>query len=371
MYFIYCEKPIEQKFKINIPRFGLTFSSLNNHQSKYIKEQYDEIYSERFKIYKALIYSDDGVIKFDRNKKKSLEENSKLIDIIQMIYYNRIKPIFHKDVEKLLKHIIVVDVDNNRLNKYIAEEDFRLFIAQFVNLHKLFDQKGTKKQHKQRKYIPYINRKYREKTFPDLRDLTREIIQKYMLNICEQESYGCLSVGKSFIQYLMSIGKFINTISNEDVFKFIEIMELFFSNSRLAQNNILNDILIIESLLINRESDSISKEFILKTGIVYKYSKDSKKKRNYSNKDLRVILKYLYEMRSIIIHGNTEKIFDNYNKLTMKNNSLNYPKIGKVSKMQKKIIILKFTEELSYEFVKMVFLYWINNTNKIDFIRNN
>lgn len=369
MYFIYCSNRFENNYRNEIKQFGLKFYSLNNIQREKIKKEYDRIYSKRNDIYKSLNKNEEGLVLFNYKKRKELEVDRELSFIIDMIRQEKKKPTFHKNIDDFLNNILVLEIDSKRLSKYIDSHDFRIFIHQFIDFHFIFDSNICNKKNDKEISLPYqMKRMYREKSTPDFMDLSKELIIKYIFNFYEQSSYGCFAVNKSFENYLSCISKFSNSISSEELFKFIEILEIFFTNSRLSQNNILNDTLIIESLLIKKDSNSIEKEFVLKTGIIYK---NSKLKKYYSNEDLSVILHYLYGMRSTIIHGSMEKIFECYNKFSLKVKAIPCSKFDSVSKMQKKIMILKFTERLSYEFVKLVLIYWINNYDEISFLRNN
>lgn len=369
MYFIYCDELGNKIINIKIKQLGLKIYSLTENQRDYIKQEYESIYKKRRNISESLVNSNDGTILFDYKKRRELEKDDSLINIINMIRQEKIRPTFHKDIDKFLSHILILEVDSKILGKYIDCQDFRIFVHQFIDFHYVFDTTINNKKRTNDISIPYqMKKSYKEKNNPEFKDLSTEIIIKYFFDFYNENSYGCFYANKSFEHYLLRISKFINGISSEELFKFIEIMEIFFSNARLSQNNILNDTLIIESLLVKKESNNIEKEFVLKTGIIYK---DSKLKKYYSNEDLSVLLHYLYDMRSSIIHGSMEKIFDCYNKFSQKIKSIPCSKFENVSKMQKKILILKFTERMSYDFVKLVLIYWISNNDKISFLRNN
>lgn len=369
MYFLYSYKSFDSNYKIAIKQFGLKIYSLNSKQKAHITDKYKSIYEKRNKINRALNKSEDGEIRFDFQKRKEMENDEDLKYLIYMIRQKKIKPVFHKKIESLLNSVLVLEIDSFKLSKYIDNDDFRIFIHQFIDFHCIFDSNLKGKKNENEVSLPYQMREmYRLKKNPDFEDLVNELLIKYIFNFNNQSSYGCFFVNESFERYLAIICKFCNSISFDELFKFIEILEIFFTNSKLFQNNILNDTLIIESLLIKKESNNIEKEFVLKTGIIYKYSKLEK---YYSNEDLSAILHYIYDVRSIIIHGNLEKIFDCYNKLSLKCKSFICPKFGGVSKMQKKILILKFTESISYKFVKIILFYWINNNDEISFLKNN
>lgn len=369
MYFIYCDKLNNTKYKNEIKQFGLKFYSIKEKQKSHIKEVYCNIYNSKEKINRAIIKQEDGTFRFNIDKRKELMQNPNLSLIVEIMRFEKIKPIFHKNIDNFLDNIIVLEINEEKLSKYIEKRDFRIFINQFIDFHYIYDP-NTKSQIKSKDIIlPYDIRKIHQRDEnPTYDKLVEEILIKYLFNFHKISSYGCFYAEESFIKYLSAISKFTESISSNELFKFIEILEIFYSNARLSQNNILNDTLIIESLLVKKESDFISREFVLKTGIIYK---DSNFKKYYTNEDLTAILTYVYNIRSAIIHGSLDGIFSCYNSLSQKVKSFTCPRFENMSKMDKKIEILQFTEEISYEFVKIVLLYWINYNDKITFLKNN
>lgn len=369
MYFIYCDKFRNTKYKNEIKKFGVKFYSLKEKQKSHIKEVYSNIYNSKEKINRAILKQEDGTFRFNIDKRKELIQNPNLSLIIDIMRFEKIKPVFHKNIDSFLDNIIVLEIDEAKLSEYIEKRDFRIFIDQFIDFHYIYNP-NTKNQIKSRDTIlPYGIRKIHQRDGnPTYDKLVEEILIKYLFNFHKINSYGCFYAEESFIEYLSAISKFTKSKSSDELFKFIEILEIFYSNARLSQNNILNDTLIIESLLVKKESDFIKREFVLKTGIIYK---ESKLKKYYTNDDLTTILSYLYSMRSKIIHGSLEGIISCYDSLSKKVKSFTCPNFENMSKMDKKIKILKFTEELSYDFVKLVLIYWINNNDKIIFLKNN
>ena len=369
MYFIYCDKLNNTKYKNEIKQFGLKFYSLKEKQKSYIKEVYSNIYKSKEKIKRAIIKQEDGTFRFNIDKRKELMQNSNLSLIVEIMRFEKIKPVFHKNIDNYLDNIIVLEIDEEKLSKYIEKIDFRIFINQFIDFHYIYDPNIENQTKNKDAILPYGIRKIHQRDGnPTYDKLVEEILIKYLFNFYKINSYGCFYAEESFIEYLSAISKFTKSISSNELFKFIEILEIFYSNARLSQNNILNDTLIIESLLVKKESDFKKREFVLKTGIIYK---ESELKKYYTNDDLTAILSYLYSMRSTIIHGSMEDIVGKYNDLSQKVKVFTCPKFEGLSKMNKKTKILKFTETLSYFFVKLVLLYWINDNDKITFLKNN
>lgn len=111
----------------------------------------------------------------------------------------------------------------------------------------------------------------------------------------------------------------------------------------------MTNVIIIESLIVKNNSNNISKEFTLKLGIIAIESG-----AKYSNEDLKYILNYIYRIRTILIHGNINEVFVEYNTLiqnVQKIETLNNKNLPKMSKYKN---ILYFTDKLSYEFYNCI-----------------
>ena len=367
MFLIYCNKEINYKVKYEYEKFGLKINSLNKRQRDKIIKKYDVIVSYKKDLMNSFEIYDDGTFLFNRKRRKELEENCDLKKIIDLMVYNKTIPMFHKNVAKFINHLLVVDIDEDKISQFVEPRDIRLFLRQFINFHCIFDDDLEKKADSKNTFPYRYEKEMREKNIK-FDDLIMEILFKYMFNFCDIESYGCFSVSEAFANYLNYMDLFISNLNKEKLFKFIEIMEMYFSNAKLPQNNILNDVLIMESLLISKDSNGIDTEFGLKVGMIYKISK---LKKYYSNYSLSLILNYLYKIRSSIIHGSTEKIINIYDTFTKNMKEIECLNFKGYSKMNERQKILHFTEELSYQFLNIVLRYWIMNYSYVEFLKNN
>ena len=122
----------------------------------------------------------------------------------------------------------------------------------------------------------------------------------------------------------------------------------------------------MESLLIKDESTNIEKNLILKTPLIIR-----KMNKKYSLNETAGILKFIYRIRSDIVHGNSEKTISDFNTLKQTVTNLEYPTIKSASKMRKKKIIVKFASQLSDEIINMVIKSWFLYPDVLFFIKNN
>lgn len=362
MFLIYCDYDID--FLVNIKRIGLKFRSLNNEEKEIIKKLYESVYSNRSLIYKFVNSRKQKNSEY-RNIYNSVEDEF-IIDIFDLIRFESYKVTIHKNIEDLLNKIVVIQIDKKVINKYIDLRDIHVFVKQFINLSELYVREFIPDKSDFKIPLKY-RKKYKELSgCPSIIDLAKEIIIKYIFNNLKTETYGSFYVKRNFSNYIEHINIFISKLSDIDIFKYIEMMEMYYFNNHSSYSNIINDVLMIEGLVIRKSSNNISKEFILKTGLIAKESKI-----DYSNSELKYILEYIYNVRSILVHGSINEIFDEYNTLTQ-----NVPKLKKLNnhglpKMSKYKNILYFTERLSYDFVTIVFKYWIDNFDNLEYIKNN
>ncbi len=82
----------------------------------------------------------------------------------------------------------------------------------------------------------------------------------------------------------------------------ISIIDSFFNESSV-ENEIINKVSLIERLLV-KENGNMENQFVLKVGIILK-------KGAYKNvSDIDKVLKTIYSVRSYLVHGNEEKLYE-------------------------------------------------------------
>ena len=363
MYAIYCDTKINMY--VNLKRIGIKIRPLSIKEKEQIIQKYNILSSNKNNIYKfARLRKQRNLV---ANKIYDLVDDELTIDILNLIRFERYNIVIHKNIKEVLNKVAIVQTNDIVLNKYIRLRDSHIFVKKFINLYKLYEQGVTSKNNNFDIPIKYKKIYRQSEKEPDIDNLSNELILKYVFDGLKSETYGCFYVKKSFQDYINYVSIFINKLSDLDIFKFIQLMEMYFLNNYISySNNILTNVIIIESLIVKSNSNNISKEFVLKSGIIAIESGIK-----YSNKDLKYILNYIYRIRSILIHGNINEVFTEYNTLiqnVQKIEALNNKNLPKMSKYKN---ILYFTDKLSYEFLTIVFKYWISNTDKLNFIKNN
>ena len=90
MFLIYCEENVENLKKIEIKQFGLKIYPLTTEQRHFLIKEYNYLYQQRFKIKNYLVSQNQETEHFNRNKKRELEQDKKVLSIIDMIRENRV-----------------------------------------------------------------------------------------------------------------------------------------------------------------------------------------------------------------------------------------------------------------------------------------
>lgn len=343
MYMIYCDTEINMC--ANLKRIGIKIRPLSIKEK--IIKKYNILSSNKNNIYKFAKLKNQR--KLVTNKIYDLVDDELTIDILNLIRFERYNIVIHKNIEEMLNKVAIVQTNDIVLNKYIQLRDSHIFVKQFVNLYKLYEHDVKNKNNNfdiPTKYKKIYRQSEKE---PDIDNLSNELILKYVFEGLKSKTYGCFYIKKSFQDYINYVSIFINKLSDLDIFKFIELMEMYFLNNYISySNNILTNVIIIESLIVKNNSNNISKEFTLKLGIIAIESG-----AKYSNEDLKYILNYIYRIRTILIHGNINEVFVEYNTLiqnVQKIETLNNKNLPKMSKYKN---ILYFTDKLSYEFLQL------------------
>ena len=358
MFFVYSDSILEKD--INIRQIGLSIKKLSTIEKKKIIEEYENIYSKRKIIHQINKLRNAGFIKY-KKLREEYEDNGELFNSILDIYkYENIYPVFHRNIDYLVNHVYKVSINDKQLSKFIEIEDYRVFISQFIST---CDSNKLQKNNKSVPNIPFELRRNIKKHSNIAYD---ELLIKYIFNCLNYESYHIFYVKNNLSKYLNLMLDFFNKIPEDQVFRYIEVLELYFLQSRLSENNIINNVLIMESLLIKDESTNIEKNLILKTPLIIR-----KMNKKYSLNETAGILKFIYRIRSDIVHGNSEKTISDFNTLKQTVTNLEYPTIKSASKMRKKKIIVKFASQLSDEIINMVIKSWFLYPDVLFFIKNN
>ena len=341
-------------FEMDISKLGLTIRKLNEKEKQYFLKRYQKIYDLKRKINDCIKSYGNDRLKF-RKQRLELENYDVVIEFLLHEWrFHENKPVFHKCINSLFDKLMVIEIDEEKLKKYIEPEDFHIFLKQFIGLSFIYDERRIDANRNKPLFIP---KRY---------NLTaeEEIIVKYLFNDYTTPSAHLFVSSKYLKKHCNIMHNFFSNLNADEIFRFIEIIEMYNMINGFKPNLLINNILIIESLVLNDKDKDIAKEFVRKAAL-FLISGDQK----YKLKECISILDYLYNVRSDIVHGNTSKLFNDYNKLKESLPYLKYPNIDRESKMHKKIIIVEFSYEISDYILNDILKLWFLKTDELNFIK--
>lgn len=353
MYYIYTEGTTD--FETIFSKLGLTIRKLNDKEKEIFSKRYKELCSFKNSYNDCIKEYEKDKSKF-RKLRVELESKDNIIDfLLHEWYLHNNKPVFHKSLKSLFEKIMVININEEKLKKYIEPEDFIVFLRQFVGLSFIYDERKEIDIEQDKRL--YISKKY---------SITaeEEIIVKYLYNDCSNPSKSLLVSSRYLKKHCEIMSQFLLDLNADEIFRFIEIMEMYNMVNGFKPNLLINNVMIIESLIVKDDKD-LAKEFVRKTALFLISGNNS-----YKMMDCISILDYLYNVRSDIVHGNTRKLFNDYAILKEKLPHLDYPDTNRQSKMHKKIMIVEFSYVLSDQILIDILKLWFSKPNELNFIKN-
>ena len=353
MYYIYTEGAID--FETTFSKLGLTIRDLNNIEKDIFSKRYKELCSFKKKYNDCIKAYKNDRPNF-RKLRDELESKDNIIDfLLHEWHFHEKKPVFHKSLNTLFDRIMIIDINEEKLKKFIEPEDFCVFISQFTSLSFIYDEKSDYKLNHDRPLV--IPKRYNFTA-------EEELITKYLYNDCATPSAHLFISSKNLKKHCDIMYQFFSNFNAENIFRFIEIIEMYNMIKGFKPNLLINNVMIIESLIV-KEDKNIAKDFIYKTAL-FLINGNTK----YKLEECISILDYLYNIRSDIVHGNTAKLFNDYAILKEKLPHLDYPDTNRQSKMHKKIMIVEFSYILSDQILIDILKLWFSRPDELNFIKN-
>lgn len=348
--------------KIKIDKLGLIFRPLSAKEKQMLLNQIDNIYFKNKKIINDADkkYSKDDELKFCfdlSNKYDDLTRESIMFCFLSKksgFQFNS-----KKKVENLLDNLIIIDIDKSVLNDYIDEENIIKFISNILSLYDIYSSDIN------------INNKVRPDYSFILKDNILDPKEKdYNLNIMMailmKLDNKMLKTTELSEEYIINLKKFITKLNKGEIRSFLNAIDLFYSNSIMMQNRLVNNITIAESILI-KEGEDIKTNYVLKAGFILKYFS---KGGETINTFIRDILNYCYDLRSAIVHGNEEKIMSIYNKAIQKNKHMkDLLDDENLTYNSKKLKALGLANTMSMLVNRAIIKYWIDNPSMISYLK--
>lgn len=351
--------------KIKIEKIGLIFRKLTKKEKNMILKQIDNIYTKNKRLINQCIkkYQSGDELKLSIELLKYDDSIRKIV----MFCFLGIKSGFSLNtpskIQKLLNQVIIIEYDKNIIFEYIEEKNIVKFISNILSLYDIYS-----------KNI-YFNTKVRLDYSFILTDNILDPKEKdYDINLITNllATYKGNNKMKKMTElseeYLLQLKSFFSKLKKDEIRRFLNVIDLLYSNHLMLQNNIVNNISIAEAILIN-ENEDIKSNYILKAGIILKYYR--KKNNNAMNKFIKDFLNYCYDIRSSIVHGNEEKILSIFNSITQKNKNIrDLANLESDNYNSKKIKALSLANTMSFLVVRAIIKYWIDNPFTIIYMKD-
>lgn len=373
-YTIYAD--INFTKKIIYKNIGLTFRKLYLNEKKKIKKDISILLKFKDRILNFKEKYGNEYNNFDlilAAKKQEVVLNEKIdFDIFvfgcQLITggfsYNT-----QSQIDSILNKIIVIDFDGEVLKEYISDDYHSKFISNFLCLSNYYDNPINFGEFERKDYSYIL-----EKNLLNFSDSGHYL--EIMINLLFTYDGDVNSTNSGYIlkkvnlskKYLIQMERFLKSLDDEQLLKFIEIIDLLFEQKVVVQTLILNNVLVVESLII-RENADIQKEYVLKGGMILR---NYLKSRSIASNDaVKLLLEFVYNLRSDIIHGNLKKIENDLNRINQKDPSIK-ELIGEIKDFKtKKLKAYGLAYHISFLVVRCVMKYWIDNPFDVFYLKNN
>ena len=285
---ILCFINADLKEEIVFKKIGLKIRNINNEEIKCIKKKIEKLYcsKEQLDLLKRFQKA-RSVNKKETNTKVIQEAIDTYEEVIEKLDDERRDALFYLEknagkfdrsiVRNNLKKCVVVEIDYDKYNKCFELLDVKYVILRIINFANYL---GNVSEVNNFKMIPL-------EIFDDY---------KTIINNQTYNSFDHLTLKR--IASLLN-QKNINFNAN-----FIFMIESFLINNISYENKIINMVSLIEKLLLKKEDDK-QYCFKLKVGILIS------REVEWDYDKLSQILKTIYEIRSLLVHGEEDSLYEN------------------------------------------------------------
>ena len=363
MYTVYFDFNLRKK--ICFKKMGIIIRNATKKEKKFIIDNIVNIYAKK-----------DELQSFYEKNKDISETSIKYLLEIEKIKSDEVRELIIASfgllksgfvfnnidyIKQIVNKLVIIEVDSSKFLE-LGIKDEKKFISNILSLNEIYESPLLNKNVPMKKDYSFI-----------LEDNPLDKTDKYfihglMLSFIFNYSkvkYKTIKEVTTTNGFLLNLEKFINSLDINGISKFIDIIDLLFCDYTMMQNAIISNITIVESLII-REKEDIEKAFVLKGGLILK-----KFLSPSSNNAVSSLLKFTYDIRSDIVHGNYEKILKDLNTINQKTKATKKFVEGTNGTIDKKAEAYKIAFTISTLISRSVIKYWIENKNDIEYMKNN
>lgn len=333
------------KDEINLKKVGIKIRNIDKEEIKIIKNKIEEIYCSKEQMELFQEYQKARSVKKDEQNIEILNSTiatyEKLVNLEDSkrnaIYYlEKHNGIFDKKIiNRNLKKCIMVEINQEQYDKSFKNWSVNNVIFRIMN------------------FANYIGGKF-------------NLINFYIIEIEQVNNYenivNDINYAYCDIEILEKISKILE---NKDInfnSNFIFMIDDFLVNTDSFENRIIKMVSSIERLLIKDVSNK-QQAFVLKVGMLIK------KDINMDNDSLSKLLKTIYDVRSLLVHGNEDSIYrnkDHYSQI-FNNEELK----NAMSKIEYRYKLLSIVTSYLENIAKAIWKRYIDDVELIEYIKNN
>lgn len=295
-YIFYSNKKLNNK--IDLSKLGIVFRNINNEEQKEILNSNkklclkgkDKELAKKFFLYKTKkikIEPDERNAMYDEIIALGNEKEKIIFDFYDGRNEDALELFTLENMKKRINNFIIVEINLQEFSKHFDE----VFIVGMIK--NLID------------FSNYIGNGYEEfKSYSGLIYEYKESIENdsiYWYWIVKTDFEKNIELNENILNKLE---KMIKEKDRNFGFNFLVIIDTIFESQVLVENRIVNKVSFLERLLSSKE-ESKSESFVLKVGILCNRLFD------IPNDILSKQLKEIYNIRSLLVHGNEDKIVDN------------------------------------------------------------
>ncbi len=341
--------------EIDLSKIGIRIRKLNEIEYNDLLDGFNGIilkgkdleFANEFYLFKNGLkkLSDDEEINLIRTITKSKNQNT-IFNIYNGFNKDVSDILTVKNIKNELNNFLLVEIDDEEFNKHFYENYIYDLIPKIINFcNYMASDDGDYKEYGQCKMYKYNGTKVDK----DLIGVLFIMILTYKDN-CSIDN-----------KYLIKLEDMFKKKDKEFNFSFITMIDNILEDNVLVENSIVNKVSFLERLLISKEENK-TEAFVLKVGIL------CNKLFDISNEHLSKRLKEIYNIRSMLVHGDGNKIIDSidhYKKIFS-------DAIGKgKNKYETKLQILWCVDKMLDLFLIRVLNKYLDEPNLCEYMKQN
>lgn len=350
--------------KYVIKKLGITFRPLTEEEKTKVINKYEQLIFSRGakkRINKYIEYNNikDNTVEllkyFQKNKNIQYTEDEKTCNFLYCEMLKSNKKITKTYLKSQLRKIVIVEFDDNILN--FSSENMKIFLLK--QIIKTF-------------FYAIKNYKYDEASSITVCNDTWDIDSgDLLINLISILNY--TSTADSLITELNInnndfdlLSDFFETLTKDRIRDFISVVDNLFGNKTSVENSIINKISIIERILGKYDKNyDMRKQLSLKFGICLHDFKTEIKG------DDSKYIKYCYEVRSCIVHGNDIDLLEAPKKYLGLEHEYIKELAGSSKMRDKRFAVLFLAVKYLENNLNILIKGWMKNPKKIEYLKNN